>query len=364
MKNIIETMSQKNILQLLINCNGISRAQIARETGLNRSTVSYIVKDYIELGYIYESTEKILTGGRASNLLFFNYDYEKILLIDLQSSKIKFYLCNLYGDIIDVREEEITDHTFANFTNRVLHHLAFFPNVKIIGLSIHGIVSAKKSTIISPFYNYNYKKLVEFFNKNNYHVLIENESNIQTQGIFHLKGNKVSSILNIHIKDGIGAGIILNGKLYRGANGYAGEIGHSIAQDQGKRCRCGNYGCLEQYSSETALINNINNETHLAITNLNIDTIISNNPLAYKQYLIAFEKLACKINDLLLFTNVDSLYITSNLYCSISSFKSDLISSLSSQNIDIPKIYLLQENQILFTHGFAQLILDYKINNN
>ena len=87
-----------------------------------------------------------------------------------------------------------------------------------------------------------------FSEKFNIPVLVENESNFYILGesAFHYG---YENMIHINIHDGIGMGILINEELYKGHDGYAGELGHTILFPEGKPCACGNEGCLEQYAS-------------------------------------------------------------------------------------------------------------------
>lgn len=108
----------------------------------------------------------------------------------------------------------------------------------------------KNLNIINPIQNY--------FNRK---VLIENDANLGTLGIYHFeKKSKCKNLIAIFVGTGIGAGIIIDGKLYRGKNFSAGEIGHIIINEEGYKCGCGNYGCLETEASRTAITRMINEQ--------------------------------------------------------------------------------------------------------
>ncbi len=360
MKNIFETTNQYRIFQVIIENDGISRAQLARKTGLNRSTISYIVNTLMDQNLIYESSIKVLTGGRASNLLYFNYNFHEIFLIDLQNQKIKIFITNLLGEqkaLYDFPFDHQKINSFKELENTIATITKIHPNISYAGLSVHGTITSDLKQINSPFYDYNYEDITDLFIKYNLILIVENESNIQTVGIKKLYEPNATSLINIHIKDGIGAGQIINGHLHRGANGLAGEIGHSIAVYNGIKCSCGNSGCLEKYASETAIKQQFMVQFNLNITMDNICNALVNKEmrLLYDQ---ALDLLAIKINDLLLFSNPNILYITSNIYGAIPSFEVDILKRLNSSNLQIPKIKVITENTDIFTYGFANLIFD------
>ena len=127
------------------------------------------------------------------------------------------------------------------------------------------------------------KPLKKYFKKN---ILIENDANLGTMGIFHYQlKRKIDNLIALFIGTGIGAGIIINKKLFQGKNYAAGEIGHMVVNPEGVRCGCGNIGCFETEGSRSAInrfINDsISNGEKTIITQLVEDTtLIKSNALA------------------------------------------------------------------------------------
>lgn len=360
-----ENYNYRQILQLIIQSGGISRAQIARDTNLNRSTISYIINYFLEKNIVFETSEKVLTGGRASSLIKFNYDIEEIMIIDLQKNKLKVLITTYAGKYLDRFDFPIKHGDDSNVTyikeclNIVLKK---HPKIKNCGIAIHGIVSNTKNIITSPFYTYEYDDITNLFSELDLNIHIENEANIYTNGILVKENLDIINLLNLHIKDGVGSGQILNGSLYRGDNGYAGEIGHSIVVPNGMACRCGNNGCLELYTSERFFIKQIEKITGEPYNLSDIAMLVQNDKRIQQVYTEIVDKLSLKINDLILFIDVIDLYITSDLFNEISSFKHDILERLHSQNYVKPNITIINADIELFTAGFARIILQNQFN--
>lgn len=361
MKKILEeNYNYKQILQLIINSGGISRAQIARDTNLNRSTISYIVNYFMENNVVFETEEKVLTGGRASNLIKFNYKRDEIMLIDLQKNKVKILITDLLGEVVE-RFDFSIDHkdsdallSIQTYTKQVLDK---YSHIKSCGLAVHGVVSTNLQFLNSPFYSYNYEQIIAVFMNLGLKLYIENESNVYTNGIYIQEKQNINNLINIHIKDGIGCGQILNKNLQRGNNGFAGEIGHSISVIDGRQCGCGNKGCLELYSSEEAILNDIFVATGKKIQIADFATMILSNKDVREIYDRALNLLAIKLNDLLLFTDIQTIYITSDLFFEVPTFSSDLHNRFSSRNFLKPEIKVINAELNMFTYGFSKIIL-------
>jgi glucokinase len=134
-------------------------------------------------------------------------------------------------------------------------------NIKAVCLGMAG--SVNKGTIyLAPnlgLKNFNIKKLLE--NEIDYPVLLENDVNLAALGIKNFEVDESSkNLLAMFIGTGIGGGLVLNGKLYRGSNFVAGEIGHMLVKKDGVVCGCGRRGCFETIASRSAITNKIIND--------------------------------------------------------------------------------------------------------
>ena len=136
-------------------------------------------------------------------------------------------------------------------------------NIVAVSLGVPGSVNPHTGIIgLAPnlgLKNFNMKakleKLIPF------RVLIENDVNLGALGIKNYGvGKGVKNLLAVFIGTGIGGGIIIDGKIYRGKNFVAGEIGHMLVQKDGPKCGCGKNGCFEAIASRTAMVNNIIND--------------------------------------------------------------------------------------------------------
>ena len=128
-----------------------------------------------------------------------------------------------------------------------------------IGMGIPGIIDSKNGIITEApnILNVDYFPLRAVLNKklgSDISIVIENDANSAAVGEWWLGASKnVNSMVMITMGTGVGGGIVLDGKLWTGADGMAGEIGHITIYPDGAKCNCGNYGCLESYASATAI---------------------------------------------------------------------------------------------------------------
>ncbi len=132
-------------------------------------------------------------------------------------------------------------------------------DIKGIGIGCPGLINADKGIVIKSPNLQDFKSIplaYDISKKINKKVLIENDANVFALGEYYCgSGRNSESMICITVGTGIGGGIILNGNLWRGFSGIAGEVGHIIIKENGAKCGCGVKGCMEQYTSATALVN-------------------------------------------------------------------------------------------------------------
>jgi glucokinase len=177
--------------------------------------------------------------------------------IDVGGSHISCALVNQEGKIIRVSDSYTDSKWSLDEIKETIKELVFeiiprLDDIISIGIGVPGAVNSKtgyvKYSANLPFIDINLKEY--FGDILNREVKIENDANCAALGEM-LFGNGLNkkNIVLVTIGTGIGSGLIINGKIYSGYNGYAGEIGHHIIVANGRECACGNKGCLESYAS-------------------------------------------------------------------------------------------------------------------
>ena len=138
--------------------------------------------------------------------------------------------------------------------------------IKGIGIGSPGIVSIKKGTVENPpnLPGWGKVKLAKLIEKKfNFPVYIENDANVAAIGEMILgAGKKYSEFIMITLGTGVGGGIIMNKKIFRGENGVAGEVGHTTIDYKGEQCKCGSIGCIETFVGNNYLIKRVEKELH------------------------------------------------------------------------------------------------------
>ena len=257
-QELIQDMNYHKILETII-CDGlISRAELSKRLGLTKATISNQVQKLLDDGLVEETGSQETSKGRRPIMLKFRGDHARVLALDINKGHINLLTADLLGQhcrfsqqpwtmerdrllplLIQIIEETLADHTSENIVG--------------ICVGIHGVVHENEIRF-TPYYNLEGFPLQETLAQHfSLPVFVENEANLSALGEKTFSFG-ASNLVNISVHAGIGLGIIMDGRLYTGANGFAGEFGHTIVESQGLPCPCGNRGCLEQYASEAAIL--------------------------------------------------------------------------------------------------------------
>jgi len=263
--HVVKKGNKSLVLDKIKNNSPISRAAVANQTGLNKGTVSSLVSELLEDHLIYESGPGESSGGRRPVMLLFNKFAGYSIGIDLGVNYLLGVLTDLDGNIYQEKVMsfknlsyiEIEEHLF-NIIDSLISSAPPSPHGIVgIGVGVPGIVDNNGDVLLAPNLNWtnvNIKTILQ--KKYNLPVIIENEANAGAYGEKKFgAGKEFENIIYVSAGIGIGVGLILNGSLYKGSNGFSGELGHMTIQVNGSKCRCGNDGCWELYASEKALLN-------------------------------------------------------------------------------------------------------------
>ena len=242
------------ILRRVWNERRISRAELSRQTGLSRSTVSDIVSELLASGMVREVGAGTSTGGRRPILVEFHDDSYCIVGVDIGATHIGVTRTNLRGEVTfwesvssDCREDP--DGTLL-LLERLVDTAVKASSVPLIGIgvSVPCPVDPKRpdelSTTVLPRWA-NVRLHSWLSERYEVPVFVDNDANcgvIAEQwwgaGVGH------NDITFVKVATGVGAGFILSGQIYRGTSGVAGELGHIVVDPNGSRCVCGLRGCL------------------------------------------------------------------------------------------------------------------------
>ncbi|GKW47030.1 ROK family transcriptional regulator [Planococcus sp. NCCP-2050] len=261
----MKSMNKSIILNKIRKDGPISRAQIARETNLTPPTVSSNVKELLEQKIVEERDIGESQGGRKPTMLVINDQAFCIIGVDAGPKNIQCIVSDLAGKILkrsEIKLELPVDNTqfidaLKKGISMCLDGIPKSENEVIgIGIAMHGVVDVEKGmSLYAPNLGLSDIPIKEELEKAfGLEVKVENDARAMALGEFWF-GNHgdVKSMLAVNIGRGVGAGLIIDGKLYHGSSDIAGEIGHMTIDLHGEICECGNRGCLQTFVTGPAI---------------------------------------------------------------------------------------------------------------
>jgi predicted NBD/HSP70 family sugar kinase len=267
----LRELNSRRVIDVLRERGTASRAEIARATGLSRSTVSSIVGDLLEDDLIEEGAEGTGVahgdqGGRPPVLLSLRSSAGLALGVDFGHTHLRVALSDLSHEVVAESLQELdVDHSAEeglDAAERLVAQVLKEGNgdrdrVLGVGMGLPGPINQTArtvgSTAILPGW-VGVDAAAELSRRLELPVQVENDANLGALAEFVWgSGQGHSELVYIKLSSGVGAGLLLGGRLYQGAGGTAGEIGHTVVQEGGAICRCGNRGCLETVASARAI---------------------------------------------------------------------------------------------------------------
>jgi glucokinase-like ROK family protein len=255
-------INQQLVLRTIYDRNPISRADVARATGLTRTTVSDVVEQLLGAGLAEEIGLGRSTGGKAPILLQVPDEARHLVGIEVGDTHVSGAIVNLRGDVrrsvevpLDGRDGEMALARLDGLIDELVQPSA--APILGIGIGTPGLIDTKTGTVRWAV-NLDWRDLplgARLRERWNLPVHVANDSHAAALGEYTFGGHSPSdSMVVVKVGRGIGAGIVIGGQLYAGEGSGAGEIGHSAIADNYRPCRCGSVGCLETLASTRAVV--------------------------------------------------------------------------------------------------------------
>ncbi|WP_110953686.1 ROK family transcriptional regulator [Anaerosinus massiliensis] len=305
----IKRMNQMAILNVIKDNELISRQQIAEHTGLTAAAVTGIVRDLIAIGFVKEVGLGESQGGRRPVHLKFNGKAGYVLGVEVTSDEITLAVAdfeNIPREIksfsIDMKDPDTAiaalkkqlGAVFASKENQKKNFLSIAIAFPAIVQSDTGVV--KRAVNLGEKWNgYPLKHSLE----EAFHipVFIDTNSKVAALGEKWFGGGvHCKNLIYVNLGEGISAGILMNDVIVQGAQGYAGQIGHTVLMPDGPLCNCGNRGCLEAICGIPALLRRVETEI----------STISESDILKRKFIQADKNL--KINDILEAADLEDSY--------------------------------------------------------
>ena len=257
-------INRRIVLNLVRDHQPISRADLARRMDIGRGVVTSIIQELIDEGTIYEGATGPAARGRRPTMLYVRTQDRLVVAVDVRFSRTFIMLSDFAGTQIALESfETIFDPAslVAELVTRIGRLIVAHGAVgrcEGVGLVVPGMVQrATGKVLMSPQLGWRDVSIRDALADGiGLPVLIENAPMACALAQMWLgqRGNSSDNFVYVTVSDGVGAGIVLNGQLIRGATDSAGEFGHNTLDPDGPQCLCGAHGCWEAYTSNQATV--------------------------------------------------------------------------------------------------------------
>jgi predicted NBD/HSP70 family sugar kinase len=254
-------INRRIVLNLIRSQQPISRADLARHSGLQRSTVSVITEQLIEERWVMEGANGHAPRGRRPRFLHLNQERVGIIGVNIRPAITTVALADLDGHFV-AQESLPTGQDAEAFITKLTPLLRKLTRLRPeiccegIGVSLPGRVDlASQRLVFAPNLGWKEVDLKTPLEKaTGLPVELENAANACALAEIWFGRHAEGNLIAVTVSEGIGSGLILNHQLIRGSNGMAGEFGHVTIVEDGLECGCGNRGCWEVYASNSAAV--------------------------------------------------------------------------------------------------------------
>lgn len=256
-------INRRIVLNLIREHQPVSRADLSRRSGLQRSTVSAITEQLISERWVLEGALGHLPRGRKPTFLYLNGKRAGIIGVDVRPERTRVALAGLDSKF-SMQDSIPTNPDPEVFTDqlgkRIQDIMNSHPELEYegIGLALSGRVDEETQKLVFapnlPWKNVDLKTPLEEATG----LAVEMDNAANACALAELwsgrHGERVRHIVAVTVSEGVGVGTVLNGQLLRGPTGLAGEFGHVTLDENGPVCGCGNRGCWEVYASNKAAV--------------------------------------------------------------------------------------------------------------
>lgn len=268
----VQEMNRSLLIKLLRNNNVWTRAGLAKATGLKRATISNIINDFLDWGLVNETGILYGEKNRRSIGISLSSDKYKVIGVRLSRNFFSIGLFDLAGVEYSYKVEKIDalagpDIALKKIKKEITNLVEKNRQQnKIIGIgiAIPGPYFRNEGRIVlmTEFPGWDKISIKNELKKAfDIPVYFEHDANAAAiaEWWYGAHSRESGTLIFIFVTEGVGSGIVIDGNLYRGSLGIAGEIGHTTVKVDGPKCECGNNGCLEHYCSTIALLREVKN---------------------------------------------------------------------------------------------------------
>lgn len=255
----IRSDSRLDVLHAVLATGEITRNELARTTGLSPATVVTVVSELLDEDVIAETRVTAGRIGRPTATLAMNRSRGRVVGLDVAETYVRAVLFDAgltpLAAVETTRDEHVLDpdaivETIGGALDRLLaQERVDRADVLGVGVSLPGLVHGPKGvSVVVPHWSWHSVELEHLRARVGLPLVVDNPLKAMVTAELWLgRGRTAASLITINLGTGVGAGIVLEGKMLRGATNSAGEWGHSLLVLDGRSCRCGRRGCVEAY---------------------------------------------------------------------------------------------------------------------
>ena len=255
------------ILKLIHDQGRVSRTELVEQTGYSAFLVSRMADELLNRGFVSETASGNSTGGRPPMLLSVNPDLGRLIGVHIGTVNVRVAVTDITGSVlafkkapsrVDSGPDAAIPHIIALVEETMRRAQVPEGTLRGMGVGISGVLDRRTGTTLF------WPKVPQWVNvpvrqrfADHFGTLVEVEDSPRTMALAERKfgvGGRADHFVYVMVGAGTGSALFLNGQLYAGAGGFAGEFGHVAVDEGGALCSCGNRGCIEALVSASALI--------------------------------------------------------------------------------------------------------------
>lgn len=325
-QDYLRRSNQSLVLDLILERGPISRAEIAKHTSMSPTSASRIVASLSEANLIREVHTTDNSVGRKANYYILNEDEVISIGVEIDQHYIRIGVMNFAGKLTflqdyeyDASDPQETAFFLANNIQNITEKSTIDKSkIAGIGVGLPGLIESDTGMIkLSAQLDWREVPFADMLaEQTGINVFLDNELNLKALGEYNFvseEGGSIDHMAMIGFGSGVGSALIFKGDIYRGEGNFSGEIGHTIVDPFGTYCPCGNYGCLQTYIAEEALLSEASKIKPIANMDELLDYYHKNAQWAVNIIDKLITYAAITVNNAVCIYNPDTVVLSGNL---------------------------------------------------
>jgi predicted NBD/HSP70 family sugar kinase len=264
--SVVDRKKQQYLRSILCRAyftNTFTISSIAKHIHISIPSITSYINELIDVGWLVETAAKATASGRRPSIFKLNPAKKNFIIVDINTRTTTVYLVDLSHDIRAKREIQlaISEPAYPNLLLEQVEELVSeFGTPWAIGLSSPGLIDKKKEENLTyTNHNANGTPLAQWLEEQTgTKSYLINDTRASLLGEYHFGYvKKKENVILLNLDWGVGLGILANGSIVEGADGFSGELGHIQVKPNGKLCHCGKIGCLDTIASASSILANV-----------------------------------------------------------------------------------------------------------